>query len=81
MFVGNCKNHHSTNKVINMKNQKIKTAKKTYLKGFKPRTIRFPSGRKLKTNGLTKREWDSVKEKFEKMTPEDRKTAKVLLSI
>jgi hypothetical protein len=64
-----------------MKNKKIKTAKKTYLKGFEPRTIRFKSGRKLKTNGLTKREWDSVKKKFEKMAPEDRKMAMDLLSI
>jgi hypothetical protein len=61
-----------------MKNKKMKTAKKTYLKGFAPRTLSFKSGRKIKTNGLTKQEWNPVKKKFK---PEDKVTAKTLLSI
>jgi hypothetical protein len=64
-----------------MKNKKMKIAKKAYLKGFAPRTLSFKSGVNIRTNGLTKKEWDSVKKKFEKMTPEDRKAAMVLLSI
>jgi hypothetical protein len=56
----------------------MKTAKKTYLKGFAPRTLSFKSGRKIKTNGLTKQEWNPVKKKFK---PEDKVTAKTLLSI
>ena len=61
-----------------MKNKKSKTVKKTYLKGYEPKTLRFKSGRRLTTNGLTKQEWDSVKKKFK---PEDKVTAKTLLSI
>jgi hypothetical protein len=64
-----------------MKNKKTKTAKKTYLKGHKPRTVRFKSGRKIRTTGLTKQEWDPVKPKFKKLTPKGRKTAQDLLSV
>jgi hypothetical protein len=64
-----------------MKNKKTKTVKKTYLKGYEPKVLRFKSGRRLTTNGLTKQEWDSVKKKFVKMTPKDRQMAMDLLSI
>jgi hypothetical protein len=68
--------------VIFMKNKKTKTAKKTYLKGHEPRTVHLKKlGITFTTNGLTKQEWDSVKKKFSKMTPKDRKMAMDLLSI
>jgi hypothetical protein len=62
-----------------MKNQKTETAKKIYLKGHEPRTVHLEKmDRTLTTNGLTKQDWDPVKKKFK---PEDKETAKTLLSI
>jgi hypothetical protein len=65
-----------------MKNKKTQTAKKTYLKGHEPRTVHLKNLKKeFTTNGLTKKEWKTLKEPLKPLSPEDKKTAKDVLSI
>ena len=65
-----------------MKIKKTKTAKNTFLKGHEPRTVHLEKLNKtFTTTGLTKKEWNSVKKHLVKMTSEDKKIARDLLSI
>lgn len=64
-----------------MKKTKTKNVKSPFIKGYEPKSLHFKSGRSLTTNGLTKQDWVSMKNKFKKCSAEDIETIKGILSL